>query len=58
MHYLTGLFQILDSFVVYSGVEIENASEQEVILLVEDVLFVVIKVLCISPVNLGVFVVS
>jgi len=52
------LFQILDSFVVYSCVEIENASEQEVILLVEDVLFVVIKVLCISPVNLGVFVVS
>ena len=58
MHDLTGLVQILDSFVIRPSVEMENTSEQEVVLLVEDVLFVVIKVFCIFPVKFGVFVVS
>jgi len=58
MHDLAGLVQILHSFVIRPSVKIENASEQEVVLLVENVLFVVIKVFCIFPVKFGVFVVS
>ena len=58
MHDLAGLVQILYSFFICSCVKIENSSEQEVILLVEDILFVVIKVFRISSVKFGVFVVS
>jgi hypothetical protein len=58
VHDLAGLVQILYSFFICSCVKIENSSEQEVILLVEDILFVVIKVFRISPVKFGVFVVS